>query len=283
MVPGGTAGYFAVQTTGLALSQGIWSSIKVLVAFFWGILVFHEPVKSIAVTVVAILLLMAGLLGVSLHASRTQEEGGSTSDSDDGSLLEPLILDSEVGWTGSPRTHCTGAACSFSGVQRRHLGILGAVFDGAYGGSILVPMHFASPEMRGLSYVGSFAIGCLVVVCCVWMLRYLICCIQTKSFLDGFYALPSFHLSTVGPNAALSGLIWSVGNISSILSVALLGQGVGYSIVQSQLLVAGLWGVFWFREVRGTAAILRWMLFAFVTVAGIVMLSLEHRKDVIHL
>jgi uncharacterized membrane protein (DUF441 family) len=45
------------------------------------------------------------------------------------------------------------------------------------------------------------------------------------------------------PGGGLAGLLWSIGNVSSILSVAYLGgEGVGYSIVQSQLVVAGLWG-----------------------------------------
>ena len=35
-VPGGVAAIYAVQNAGLALSQGLWSSIIVLVAFTWG-------------------------------------------------------------------------------------------------------------------------------------------------------------------------------------------------------------------------------------------------------
>lgn len=276
MVPGGTAGYFAVQSAGLALSQGIWSSLKVLVAFFWGIVVFHEPIKSPAVTVVAVLLLMVGLLGMSYYGASSSSQRSD----DDVSLEEPLLLDLEDREVAEESEHCRGGFVS--GMTRRNLGILGAVIDGAYGGSVLVPMHFAtSGTSNGIAFVGSFSIGCLIVVSGVWLLRYLVCCARTKSLKEGFQCLPSFHLTTVGPFATLAGLLWSAGNISSILSVAMLGEGVGYSIVQSQLLVAGLWGVLWYREVQGTSAILRWFLFACLTVTGIVLISQEHISKVV--
>lgn len=77
----------------------------------------------------------------------------------------------------------------------------------------------------------------------------------------------------------LAGLLWSVGNIASMISVANLGEGVGYSIVQAQLLVAGLWGILWYREVQGTHAIAGWFMCACLTVAGIIYLSHEHVKS----
>jgi glucose uptake protein GlcU len=265
MVPGGTAGYFAVQNAGMAVSQGIWSSLKVLVAFCWGILIFHEPVHSKLGTTLAIALLMVGLAGVSIFAApRT-----STSSPQE----EPLLPDVEE--QNQPEIVDNKDYLGF--LKRRHFGLLGAVIDGAYGGSVLVPMHYAGPATtNGLSYVMSFAIGCSSVVTMVWVLRLLFNSVQEQSLRVGYDRLPSLHVTTIGPYAALAGLIWSLGNVSSILTVALLGEGVGYSIVQSQLLVAGLWGVFWYKEIRGMRAIASWFTFAVITVAGIVMLSREH-------
>lgn len=268
MVPGGTAGYFAVRNAGLALSQGIWSSLKVLVAFGWGIFVFHEPVRSKLGTGVAVLFMMLGLMGMSLVAAPSRCSNAAASRANAGS--EPLLP------VASDTDHYSPEKSTF-GLQNRHLGILGAVIDGAYGGSILVPMHYANKaDTAGLSFVLSFAIGCSTVVTAVWILRFLYASHCAQSFSGGLESLPSFYVTTIGPSAVLAGLIWSVGNVSAILSVSILGQGVGYSIVQSQLLVAGLWGVLWYKEIRGPIVVASWFLFAGLTVVGILLLSQEH-------
>jgi len=266
MIPGGTAGYFAVRNAGLAVSQGIWSSLKVLVAFCWGILIFQEPVRSKVGTATAILFLMFGLAGMSYFAAPPSPLFSGYE-----SISQPLI-DEE---SGSESIEDAKNKCGC--FRNRRLGLLGAVIDGAYGGSILVPMHFAGREKtKGLAYVLSFAIGCAVLVTIVWILRYLYYCARAGSFVGGAERMPSFHLMVIGPYASLAGLIWSVGNISSILSVSLLGEGVGYSIVQSQLLIAGLWGVCWYREIQGVRIVTSWFLFAIITVVGIILLSQEH-------
>jgi glucose uptake protein GlcU len=260
MVPGGTAGYFAVRSAGLAASQGIWSSLKVLVAFGWGIFVFHEPVRSSVGTATAVVLVMLGLVGMSFFAAPLRV----TQDEDYISMSSDQVDKPSSSWW----------------LSNWHLGCIGAVIDGAYGGSVLVPMHYASSaNTSGLAYVISFAIGCTTVVIVAWILRFLYCCHVTQSLSQGFESLPSFHLETIGLSAALAGVIWSVGNVSAIITVDILGQGVGYSIVQSQLLVAGLWGVFWYKEIRGYRVVTSWFLFACVTVAGFLLLAQEHIED----
>jgi glucose uptake protein GlcU len=364
MVPGGSAGFFAVRNAGLAASQGIWSSLKVLVAFGWGIFIFHEPVRSKVGTGLAVAFMMAGLAGMSYFAAPSRNQANESDDGVEDTFAlpsrEPLLRfcvwwskasssvklrdasepmkevvqeeelvtsliqefrmqrETEAGETAvqndieieaTPRDELPpvlkhklrkvdpslgGLPLSISGsglnqrkialfgsLNRGQLGVLGAVIDGAYGGSILVPMHYArSTDTQGLAYVLSFAIGCATVVSVVWILRFLFYCQRTQSFSEGFQSLPSFHIMTIGPYAVLSGLIWSIGNVTSILSVAILGQGVGYSIVQSQLLVAGLWGVFYYREIRGLRVVTSWFLCACVTVVGILLLSQEHVSEI---
>ena len=143
-------------------------------------------------------------------------------------------------------------------------------------------MHFAKSEKtQGLAYLTSFALGCATVMILVWVARWLVYSMESRSLSQGFERLPSLHLTTIGPHAALAGLIWSIGNASSILAVEYLGQGVGYSIVQSQLLVAGVWGALWYAEIRSSRRLLSWFLFASITVAGILLLSREHMPTVV--
>jgi glucose uptake protein GlcU len=273
MVPGGTAGYYGVRNAGLAVSQGIWSSLKVLVAFSWGLFIFHEAVRSRLATALAIALLLVGLAGMSYYASSNDES--TDNDDDENRLDEPLLVASEEGLEADP----LDLTADYLHMNTRYLGILGAVIDGAYGGSVLVPMHFAalvSADLQGLGYLISFGVGCFTVLLGVWGGRWALSALQTGSCTQGWRQLPSFHVTTIGPYAALAGLIWSVGNVSSLVSVAMLGQGLGYSLVQCQLVIAGLWAVFFYGEIQGRARILGWFACVALTLVSILLLTQQH-------
>ena len=293
MVPGGTAGYFGVRNAGLAISQGIWSALKVLVAFGWGLFMFREPVRSVTGTAGAIACMLVGLLGMSYFASagavdemlQEEEEESSTAyspllDADrvrsysDGSLVH---LEEEINHEDSPTTAVDMTPNHVYGLSWRSWGILGACIDGLYGGSVLVPMHFA--KLKGLDFLLSFSIGCATVLAIVWVVRFTwLYVAMTKSASAAYQQLPSMHVSTIGGYATLAGLIWSIGNVSSILSVAYLGQGLGYSAVQCQLIVAGLWAVVWYGELQGARRITGWFACAIVTVTSILLLTRQHER-----
>ena len=61
----------------------------------------------------------------------------------------------------------------------------------------------------------------------------------------------------------------------SILSVTYLGQGVGNSLVQTKILISGLWGIVWYKEITGTSIVIKWFAAATTTVVAIIWLSLE--------
>ena len=85
-VPAGVAAVYSVQNAGLALSQGLWSSIIVLVAFVWGIFVFREGVRSKEVASLAVFIMCLGLWGMSFFSSSI---GASASVSvNDGNLYQ---------------------------------------------------------------------------------------------------------------------------------------------------------------------------------------------------
>ena len=70
-VLGGTGGIVAVRLAGLATAVGTWASVMICVNFFWGILVFKEPVSNMVSTVTAFALLTLGLLGMSIFGEPT--------------------------------------------------------------------------------------------------------------------------------------------------------------------------------------------------------------------
>jgi glucose uptake protein GlcU len=75
-----------------------------------------------------------------------------------------------------------------------------------------------------------------------------------------------------------SGLLWSIGNFFSLISVYYLGEGVGYPLVQTSILISGLWGLFYFNEVTGFERRIKWFASSLLTVFGILLLSYEHHE-----
>ena len=65
--------------------------------------------------------------------------------------------------------------------------------------------------------------------------------------------------------------------LGGMSSVSFSGQGIGMSIGQSSLVVSGLWGVFFFKEVVRSVKIATWFASAIVTIAGAHALCREHK------
>jgi len=165
-------------------------------------------------------------------------------------------------------------------LTRRQLGILGAAINGAWGGLNLIPMHIASNQgFKGASYLISYATGSMIVNVVIWIIIFLNTLYQKRGSIDdAIESFPKFHIKTLWLPGLLSGCLYSVGNLSAILSVTHLGQGIGMSMCQGQLLVSGLWGIFYYGEIKGGNIIMKWFISALVAVAGILWLSQQHES-----
>ena len=91
-------------------------------------------------------------------------------------------------------------------------------------------------------------------------------------------ALPSMHIRKIIQPGVFSGLLWSVGNTFQILCVTYLGESIGMSIIQSQMIVSGIIGIVYFKEIQGLWNIMCWVLSAVATFVGIVFLSHQHKQ-----
>eukprot|EP00977_Amphora_coffeiformis_P027653 scaffold34629_cov154-Amphora_coffeaeformis.AAC.4 len=112
-------------------------------------------------------------------------------------------------------------------VTRHQMGILGAVVNGAWGGCNMIPLHYAIRDhgLSGADYLISFATGSLIVNTTLWILLFLYYLHQRKGVLsEAVDALPKFYLRQLGIPGLIAGLLYSLGNFSSILAVAYLGQ-----------------------------------------------------------
>ncbi len=213
-------------------------------------------------------------------AEATHDDIGNTANDDETGPMIESATDDENGEFGNGNDVKTVTLCwGYLKIQERILGILAAlVVTGLWGGSMMVPMQFAPTDDKGLPYLTSFAIGASVVTLSLWLFRYLYLWKKHNSAALAYEALPSFHFRKMWPYGCTCGLLWSIGNFFSILAVENLGEGVGYSTTQASMLVSGVWGIFYFKEIEGTGAIVKWNAAAAVTVLGILLLSYEHHE-----
>lgn len=134
----------------------------------------------------------------------------------------------------------------------------------------------------GAGYLISYSVGSMIVTILLWLIRYCIHLYITRDFKKALNALPPFHLrELIGPGS-LAGFLYSLGNFCSIITVTSLGQGVGFSFIQTSMLFSGLWGICYFGEVKGTERIFKWMISSIITLLGILTLSYEHQGSPVH-
>jgi len=294
-VPGGAFNIFAIRNAGLAISQGIVASSIVMVSFIWGNIIFKEPVHSEVIAYSAVWLIMLGLYGMSYYSTAeslaSTEDGVTANGEDEGEEQQDLIhrknSDPDVALsshsTGEPLEITQPSLSKASSIvicgkpySRRNLGLLSALMCGTWGGSCLVPMHYSPKDASGLGYVISFSIGALLVTIVLWILRFTHQMYQFGGSPKKAYdVLPSFHFRVMWLPGFIAGSLWSLGNVGSIVAVEKLGQGVGYSASQAALLIAGMWGIFYYKEVKACVTIGKWFVSAIITISGILLLGYE--------
>ena len=73
----------------------------------------------------------------------------------------------------------------------------------------------------------------------------------------------------------MNGFLFLVGYLGSVMASAAFGISVGYPISQSALVVAGLWSVFYFKEIQGDSLIAGFFVACGLIVLGGVGLKLS--------
>merc|ERR1712217_619788 len=138
------------------------------------------------------------------------------------------------------------------------------------GGANLVPSHYA--PKKGVHFVLSFGIGALVANATLMVGYVLLAKLVWKC------PVPSPNFRVMALPGFCAGCLWSAGNFFSLYIVNTIGQGIGYSLVQSSVIVSGLWGICYYRELKGRSTILAWFLWCTVCLAGVMGLAMEEKK-----
>ncbi len=89
-------------------------------------------------------------------------------------------------------------------------------------------------------------------VCCfvflIWLMRRPL--VGEPIGFGGYFGAPaSYHLLGVA-----GGVVWGVGTVFNLVAASLVGVAISYAIGQASPMVAALWGVFAWKEFRGSTA-----------------------------
>lgn len=269
-VPAGIASNIAVRHLGIAYGQALWQTTIIITSFVWGCCILKDTtVKSVALTAIALSCLIGGVVGMALAFNAVQDSeecddanvefGAPSHTSEDGRDKGRRRGLSDVRNSVAEVTATTKTRSTFAGISA-------ALFNGIWGGSNLVPASFA--PYKGIDFVMSFVSGAMVVNILLFAGYVMLCKCRWKQ------DVPPMHFRIMLLPGFLTGLLWAVANFCSLYAVSKLGQAIGYSLVQSSVVVSGLWGIAFFGEMRGSP-VFGWTLSCALCLSGTVLLGLQ--------
>lgn len=133
-------------------------------------------------------------------------------------------------------------------------GLIAAILGGLVFGSQLVPLKLG--HVSAANFFFSTCLGIFITALAIFLFK------------------PVKFKNEAIKESLLSGTIWNIGNFLSIASVSLIGLAKGYPLSQSSVLVAVLWGVFYFKEITQPKHKLQVLIGAVILLIGVITLGL---------
>jgi len=272
-IPSGLLFITSVKLTGVAFAAPIANGTQVIISFCWGAFFFKEPVHNPYLSVVAMLIMILGMIGISIAVNYEKMQKAklermalltinvseqSESESEKVRLITPKQQEQQQ------QQQPTGKSKEFI---RFCFGIGCAITGGFFGGTQNVPLKHAPEPAHGIQYIFSFGIGA-------------VCVITTFSFI---YVLVRLFILKIGlpivkPRVALlpgciAGCLWSAGNVCQIYATLAYGTTVGFPLVMCNMMVAGLWGVFYYNEAKSILLKSLFIVSCLTLLGGVTLLS----------
>jgi len=233
-----------VKHCGLAVGQGVWSSLIVIISFSWGIFFFNEKVNSLLLACLGVLVMCVGIWGMSIFSVPAEQFSGSADGSSANNREVPFINDSNSDdaylnklLDGNAHTHSVGNQTNSNKVIKEHkptdmttvfgfpctrrtAGLIAALFNGTWGGSIMVPFQWAPEGTSGLQYLTSFACGAAIVTFSCWVGLFFYNYFfdggdddGDKSLMSAYRKLPYMNFRIMWLPGFTAGTLWSIGNV----------------------------------------------------------------------
>eukprot|EP00670_Eutreptiella_braarudii_P008234 CAMPEP_0174312586 /NCGR_PEP_ID=MMETSP0810-20121108/4379_1 /TAXON_ID=73025 ORGANISM="Eutreptiella gymnastica-like, Strain CCMP1594" /NCGR_SAMPLE_ID=MMETSP0810 /ASSEMBLY_ACC=CAM_ASM_000659 /LENGTH=356 /DNA_ID=CAMNT_0015421009 /DNA_START=131 /DNA_END=1201 /DNA_ORIENTATION=- len=259
----------AIQFVGIAMAQSVWAAQIAIVSFAWRVAWHGDAPRNLPLTVGGLCLLVLGICTLAYVTGSASKHGAAAAKlstvSSAGGDLEPLLVDDDLAKQKNGRW-CLGLIC--------------ATTTGLTGGSIFVPWQLAPARYRdGLQTVKfAFSQGvatfatCLVWVPVLFLVLYVKHAVSEGAGRRSMSQwLPAPHVRTCMFPGMLAGVLWNMGNLgATVANLPPLGA-VGYTLTQAALLPACMWGVFYFKEIRGRRNIVMFSVGAVVILAGLII------------
>jgi glucose uptake protein GlcU len=272
--------FYAIPRIGLSRGWAVWGTVSILTSFL--LAVAKNGIGSVILAVVAIIMLCSGVVLIAFCEAFATVVFGAISATGEQAYSEMIETNSSGAERDSDSKSSLHRGSSLretfdealqqvqpntDEVQSRVEVIKGfwyAVFVGFSGGSFLFPMQFAAPDQQGLASLPGFAVGCIC----------------TSLLVTGFFVLsegaeniPPFQLAQTLGSGLFAGLLWNIGNVCTMFSIARLGFAVAYTLFHCAILVAGLWGIFVFKEIRRPHAIAIFLVGGCLLIGGTMVLA----------
>jgi glucose uptake protein GlcU len=117
---------------------------------------------------------------------------------------------------------------------------------GLCGGSTLVPLNYVTVRTKGLVFMPSF--GCGAGISAVLYALGFVLLLKQRG-----QPIPPMHARETLLAGLVSGLWWNISNLLSIIAIPRVGFAIAGPLLQCALFVAGLLGIFVFKEIKGPA------------------------------
>eukprot|EP01114_Cavostelium_apophysatum_P013446 TRINITY_DN3260_c0_g1_i1.p1 TRINITY_DN3260_c0_g1~~TRINITY_DN3260_c0_g1_i1.p1 ORF type:complete len:349 (+),score=8.01 TRINITY_DN3260_c0_g1_i1:84-1130(+) len=267
-IPGGVCAIVAINCIGLGVAMGFWSGIIVMGNFFFGVVVFREPLHNVPLAIGGVVLLSVGVAGMALASAVFKPPVASH-----GNVQRPRRLSITQTINEADPLLPSGEITEvnfFQAMNPRKRAILGwfcTVMCGCCGALFNVPYKIASNRgSSSIDYLFSFATGVALVNSSALLFYTLFRLLYLKK------KAPSFHFRIMAIPGSISGILWSLGNYLSIYGIMFLGQSIAGPSVQAGLVVSGLWGILLYRELKGLQIVI-WAISAVLAMSGIVLLG----------
>lgn len=141
-------------------------------------------------------------------------------------------------------------------------GLAAAVLSGIIFGSQLIPLKIGHLETKDFFFpmcLGIFLTGLVIFF-------------TKKDKFSTKGGLVSGQKKEIGWGF-LSGAIWCIGSIQSLIAISLVGLAKAIPVTQSSTLIAVLWGVFYFKEVNQKRDRVQILIGAVILLLGVMILS----------
>eukprot|EP01084_Bolivina_argentea_P130771 230874_1 len=240
----------AIPLIGLALAQTSWHGATLITSFIAGTTLDRKPTNLIA-CILAIIGIIFGItlivysvkIGEYFNRKNNTNQYKNSESHCDLILPKPKLTDTmEDGILPLPEANSTQ---SNSNKNRNWiLGIIACIFVGLFGGWMLIPETYESPDSKNLKYMPSYGLSMVILgelsVLLYWTFK------RQK---------PNFHFKKTFVPGIISGILWGIANVINIYAIEFIGYAIAFPIRQCGIIIASIFGVFVFGEITHKVSI----------------------------